>query len=80
MDINTGQPLDTISPEAIPLIAQLGSKATTVSGIINTNDKHVYDGIQSAIDKANEESISNAQKVFKKLIVQNLLLLLFLFR
>ena len=63
MDINTGQPLDSISPEAKPLIAQLGSKANTISDIVDSKDKFVYDAIQQGLDKANEEAISNAQKV-----------------
>lgn len=63
MNLNTGQPMDTVSPEALPVLAGLGSKATKISEIIETKDKAVYDAIENALKKANEEAISHAQKV-----------------
>ena len=63
MNINTGQPLDTISPEAVPVLASLGCTVNRVSQIIDSKDKTVYDAIENALQKANQEAISNAQKV-----------------
>lgn len=63
MNLNTGQPMDTVSPEALPVLADLNCKATTISEIIQSKDKAVYDAIEIAIKKANEAAISNAQKV-----------------
>lgn len=63
MNVNTGQPLDDISAESLPVIAALGCDATKVSEIIASKNKAVYDAIQKGIDESNKEAISNAQKV-----------------
>ena len=63
MDPDTGEPTDELSPVAIQAIAALGSKCTKVSEVIQQKDEAVYPAIQKGLDKANEESVSNAQKV-----------------
>ena len=63
MDPNTGVPSDELDPVAVKLVSSLGSSATKVSQVIETQDKAVYTAIQEGIDKANEEAISNAAKV-----------------
>ena len=63
MDPNTGAPLDDLTPEAIQLLSALGSSAITVSQVLDTHDKTVYDAIKEGIDKANESAISRPQKV-----------------
>ena len=63
MDINTGCSLDTVSEETLPVLAALGCTATLVSEIISSKDAAVYKAIEESIEKANEEAISNSQKV-----------------
>ena len=53
-DPQTGEPLDNLAPDALAQIAQLGSKSTTVSEIVQQKDKIVYGAIQSGLDIANE--------------------------
>ena len=53
-DPQTGEPLDKLAPAALVQIAQLGSKSTTVSEIVQQKDKIVYGAIQSGLDIANE--------------------------
>ena len=69
MDPNTGVPSDDLDPVAVKLISALGSTATTVSQVVETQDKTVYAAIQEGIDKANEEAVSNAAKVENPLTV-----------
>ncbi|XP_051175144.1 very long-chain-fatty-acid--CoA ligase bubblegum isoform X2 [Leptopilina boulardi] len=65
MNIDTGEPLDTLLPDTKTWLKSIGSKATTLSNIIETRDPLVYKEIEKAIERANEKSISNAQKVQK---------------
>ena len=65
MDETTGFPTQEISPLAKDLLGAIGSKATTVSEIIdnkNGNDV-VFRAIQEGIDRANKQATSNAQRV-----------------
>lgn len=63
MDPNTGEPQDTLSTPAKMQIAALGSSCTTVSEIIEQKDEVVFTAIQQGLERANEQSISRAQKV-----------------
>ena len=63
MDPLTGRPTDDLDPEAISLISALDSSATKVSEIIKSQDPLVSKAIQTSIENANKEAISNAQKV-----------------
>ncbi|NXX94746.1 ACBG2 ligase, partial [Centropus bengalensis] len=61
----TGEPKDDLTPEVIKYLRKLGSRATKVSEIIQSEDKAVYGAIQKAITAVNEKAVSNAQKIQK---------------
>ena len=63
MNPDTGEPTDELSPVALKAITTLGSKCTKVSEVIQQKDEAVYTAIQKGLNKANEHSVSNAQKV-----------------
>ncbi|NWW84708.1 ACBG2 ligase, partial [Rhynochetos jubatus] len=65
VDVETGEPGDDLTPEAIEHCHRLGSKATKVSEIISSRDKAIYGAIQRGIAAVNERAVSNAQKVQK---------------
>ncbi|XP_008205010.1 very long-chain-fatty-acid--CoA ligase bubblegum isoform X1 [Nasonia vitripennis] len=65
MNIDTGEPLDALSPDARKWVKGLGSKAKTLSEVLQTKDPLIYKGIEEAITRANEKAISNAQRVQK---------------
>ena len=61
-----GAPRDELSPEALKWIEGMGLKYKNVSEIISAGpDPTVTQAIQEAINRANENSVSNAQKVQK---------------
>ena len=56
--------MDDLQPQVIKTFQQLGSSCTTVSQVIETEDKAVFKAIQDGIDRYNTAHlISNAQKV-----------------
>ena len=63
MDPDTGEPEDELTPQAKGAIASLGSKCTKVSEIVEQKDQAVFNAIQEGLDKANEHSVSRAQRV-----------------
>ncbi|NXI46790.1 ACBG2 ligase, partial [Galbula dea] len=70
VDVETGEPGDDLSPEAVDYCQKLGSKATKVSEIISSKDKAVYGAIQKGILAVNERAVSNAQKVQKWILLE----------
>lgn len=70
IDVETGEPGDDLTPEAIEYCQKLGSKATKVSEIISSKDKAIYGAIQKGISAVNEGAISNAQKVQKWVLLE----------
>ena len=66
MDPLTGKPTDSLDPEAIALVSALGSTATKVSEVIDSEDAVVFKAIQTGLENANKGAISNAQKVLNK--------------
>ncbi|XP_010003883.1 PREDICTED: long-chain-fatty-acid--CoA ligase ACSBG2 [Chaetura pelagica] len=70
VDVETGEPEDDLTPEAVEFCQKLGSQATRVSEIISTKDKAVYAAIQKGISTVNEGAVSNAQKVQKWIILE----------
>lgn len=65
MNPDTGEPLDTLTPDNLKWAKSIGSDAKTVTEIVNSRDPAVYAEIEKAIQRANEHAISNAQKVQK---------------
>ena len=63
MNLDTGEPTDTLAPLAKQLIENLGSHSSTVSSIIDSKDKAVFTAITEGLDRANKCAISQAQKV-----------------
>lgn len=63
MDVNTAEPLDTLTPLARKAISELGSSCTTVSGVIRSRDPAVFSAIAQGLERANQKATSNAQKV-----------------
>ncbi|XP_035203967.1 long-chain-fatty-acid--CoA ligase ACSBG2 isoform X1 [Oxyura jamaicensis] len=70
IDVESGEPGDDLTPEAIEYCQKLGSKATKVSEIISSKDKAIYAAIQKGISAVNERAVSNAQKVQKWVILE----------
>ena len=68
VDPDTLEPGCTLSPNAITWCEENNSKAKTVQDFLA--DELVKNGIQNGIDKANEEAISNAQKIKKWVLLQ----------
>lgn len=65
MDLDTGEPTDTLAPLAKTLIENLGSQCSTVSGIIDSKDRAVFTAISEGLERANQRAVSQAQKVQK---------------
>ncbi|XP_047528028.1 long-chain-fatty-acid--CoA ligase ACSBG2-like isoform X2 [Vanessa atalanta] len=60
-----GDALDELDTETRKWVANLGSKATTISEIVRTKDPLVHKAIEDGIARANKHAISNAQKIQK---------------
>ena len=56
-------PSDDLTPQAIAMVSALGSSATKVSQILESQDMVIFAAIQEGIEKANEEAIAKPQKV-----------------
>ena len=63
MDPGTRQPLDTLTQQTQHQIQALGSHNTRVSDIVVQKDRAVFTAIQKGLDKVNEHTTSQAQKV-----------------
>ncbi|NWU98284.1 ACBG2 ligase, partial [Upupa epops] len=70
VDVETGEPGDDLTPEAVEFCQKVGSRATKVSEIISSKDQAVYAAIQKGIAAVNERAVSNAQKVQKWLLLE----------
>ncbi|XP_011500028.1 PREDICTED: very long-chain-fatty-acid--CoA ligase bubblegum-like isoform X2 [Ceratosolen solmsi marchali] len=65
MNLETGEPLDILSLDSRKWAKSLGSQVKTLSEVLSTQDPIIKQGIQEAINRANEKAISNAQRVQK---------------
>ena len=63
IDLDTGEPKDEIQPLAIPYLTGVGCELTKPSEIAKQKPEGVMKKIQEGLDKANEASVSRAQKV-----------------
>ncbi|NXC41028.1 ACBG2 ligase, partial [Penelope pileata] len=70
VDVESGEPGDDLTPEAVEFCQKLGSKATKVSEITSSKDKAVYAAIQAAISEVNKKAVSNAQKIQKWVVLE----------
>ena len=50
MDPDTGEATDDLQPQVIEMFQDLGSKCTTVSQVLKTEDKKVFNAIQQGIE------------------------------
>uniref|UniRef100_A0A670KBS9 Long-chain-fatty-acid--CoA ligase ACSBG2 n=2 Tax=Podarcis muralis TaxID=64176 RepID=A0A670KBS9_PODMU len=69
VNLETGEPEDALTPQAIEFCHKLGSKATKVSDIVNSKDPAVYSAIQKGVTSVNERATSNAQKIQKWMLL-----------
>ncbi|XP_018536233.1 long-chain-fatty-acid--CoA ligase ACSBG1 [Lates calcarifer] len=69
-NVETMEPTEELSLEAVEFCQQQGSQATKVSDIIGGEDKEVYCAIQEGIDRVNSAAISNAQRIQKWTILR----------
>ncbi|XP_072261276.1 long-chain-fatty-acid--CoA ligase ACSBG2 isoform X1 [Pyxicephalus adspersus] len=69
MNLDSGEPEDELTSEAIEFCQKIGSKSTKVSDIVGHKDKLVYTAIQEGVNAVNEKSTSNAQKIQKWLVL-----------
>ncbi|KAK7121315.1 hypothetical protein R3I93_022413 [Phoxinus phoxinus] len=65
INLETAEPTDILSLEAVEYCQRLGSRATKVSDIIGGKDKLVYQSIEEGIAKVNSKATSNAQRIQK---------------
>lgn len=65
MNTDTGEPLDELEEETKDWAKKLGVEVTKLSELLEKRPEPIYKSIQQAIDRANEKSISNAQKIQK---------------
>ncbi|XP_060572293.1 LOW QUALITY PROTEIN: long-chain-fatty-acid--CoA ligase ACSBG2-like [Ruditapes philippinarum] len=63
MDLDTNEPLNTLSPECVTWCKSIGSSAKTVNEAIA--DQAMLKAIQAGIDKANDKSVSRAARIQK---------------
>lgn len=63
IDSETNAPTDQLNETALQECTKVGSKSTTVSEIVDNDDKLVMKMIQGGVDRANEQAVSRAQKV-----------------
>ncbi|XP_030047440.1 long-chain-fatty-acid--CoA ligase ACSBG1 [Microcaecilia unicolor] len=65
LDLDTSDPTDHLTQEAIQFCHEAGSRATTVSEIVRSRDQAVYKAIQDGINRVNANATSNAQRIQK---------------
>ncbi|XP_034561105.1 long-chain-fatty-acid--CoA ligase ACSBG2 isoform X1 [Notolabrus celidotus] len=69
LNAETGEPEDELTPEALEICKKLGSSATRVSEIAGGRDRVIHTAIQEGINRVNEKSNSNAQRIQKWVIL-----------
>ncbi|XP_054458438.1 long-chain-fatty-acid--CoA ligase ACSBG2 [Anoplopoma fimbria] len=71
VNLESGDPEDELTPEAIELCRKLGSNTTRVSEIAGGRDRVIHAAVQKGINKVNEEAASNAQRIQKWIILDH---------
>ncbi|XP_066491019.1 long-chain-fatty-acid--CoA ligase ACSBG2 [Tiliqua scincoides] len=69
VNLETGEPEDRLTPDAVAFCQKLGSKSTKVSDIVGGKDAAVYAAIQKGVTLVNDQSVSNAQKIQKWVVL-----------
>uniref|UniRef100_UPI00398F2CDB long-chain-fatty-acid--CoA ligase ACSBG2 isoform X1 n=2 Tax=Pristiophorus japonicus TaxID=55135 RepID=UPI00398F2CDB len=70
VNLDTGEPQDDLTEEAIQFCQKKGSKATKVSEIFASKDTDVFGAIQEGINHVNEKAPSNAQRIQKWFLLE----------
>ncbi|XP_058801223.1 very long-chain-fatty-acid--CoA ligase bubblegum-like [Phymastichus coffea] len=65
VNVETGEPLETLTKESVDWAKSLGSQVKTIKEVVDNEDPIIHRGIQDAINRANTKAISNAQRVQK---------------
>ncbi|XP_071539026.1 long-chain-fatty-acid--CoA ligase ACSBG2-like isoform X5 [Panulirus ornatus] len=65
MNLDTGEPYDTLTPACIDWCRSVGSSAKTVQDVLAGPDVNIMRAIQDGIDRANKVAPSNAQRIQK---------------
>lgn len=65
VDLESGDPLDTLTEATKEWCRSVGSQAARVADIVTGKDQKVYNAIQEGISQANKLATSNAQRVQK---------------
>ena len=63
MNPETGEPTDDLLPQAIDMIAALGSRCTKVTEVVQQRDQAVYTAIQKGLDQVNEHAETTVHTV-----------------
>ena len=65
MNLDSGEPLDSLTPACIEWCRSIGSSAKTIQDILVGPDANIMRAIQEGIDRANKLAPSNAQRIQK---------------
>lgn len=65
MNLDSGEPLDTLAPGCIEWCRSVGSSAKTIQDVLAGPDANIMRAIQEGIDRANKVAPSNAQRIQK---------------
>ncbi|XP_078541334.1 long-chain-fatty-acid--CoA ligase ACSBG1 isoform X2 [Lissotriton helveticus] len=70
VDLETSEPTDNLTQEAVKFCLEVGSKATKVSEIVGSRDEAVYQAIQDGINRVNAKATSHAQRIQKWTVLE----------
>lgn len=72
IDSETGAPLEKLTPAVQNWLKQLGCPASTVTEVLEAGpDPKLHAALKEAIDRVNQQAISNAQRIQKLSILPN---------
>lgn len=70
LDADTSEPTDSLTESAVAFCQRVGSKATTVSEIVDTKDEAVYRAIEQGIQRVNSKAAARPYCIQKWAILQ----------
>ncbi|KAK7076856.1 catalytic activity protein [Halocaridina rubra] len=65
MNLDSGEPLDTLTPACIEWCRSVGSRANNIQDVLSGPDANIMRALQEGIDRANKLAPSNAQRIQK---------------